>query len=153
MTKAKAGKGLGRWIVIANQSEARIYATDSVRSPWVELRRLENPDAQEHPRDLVSDRPGRAFESGGVGRHAMEPPVDVKEQQAIRFATEIAREIDAGRIDDRIERLVLVAAPEFLGHLRRSLSAPAAALVTEEVAKNLVRLDPDDLREHLPEFW
>lgn len=137
------------WILVANQREARIYTRDSVRGPLEEIRRYENAEGDEYERDLVSDRPGRSFDSAGQGRHAMEPQVDAREQEAIRFAREIADGIETGRNDGEIARLVLIAAPAFLGRLRLSLSDSAARLVSDEIAKNLSQFDTDEIQRHL----
>lgn len=81
------------------------------------------PRGRLRARDLATDRPGRAFDSVGHGRHATGQPVDPLEQETIRFAKTVAERIDAGRKRECFDRLVPVADPRFLGHLRQRLSA------------------------------
>lgn len=140
-----------RWIAVANQELARIYSSTKMGGALSEVASLEHPEARQQARDLKSDRPGRAFDSAGQGRHGMDPPTDPTEQEAIRFAREIAEKIEEGRLQDRFSRLVLVAGPHFLGLLRRELSEPCRKLVVAEVAKNLSQFDADQVRAHLPD--
>jgi protein required for attachment to host cells len=103
-----------------------------------------------HGRELASDRPGRSFDSEGQGRHAMGQPVDAHEQERIRFAKTVATRIDEARKKDRFDRLVLVAEPRFLGHLRQGLSSATRQRLTTELQKNLADADPGSIREALP---
>lgn len=144
MTGKKSGT---TWIVVANQELMRIYSREKKNGGLEEVKRLENPAGQRAARDLVTDRPGRTFDSAGQGRHAMEPPTDPKEQEAIRFAKEIGREIEDGRIHDRFAALILVAGPQFLGRLRQELSDATQKIVEREIVKNLYQFDADEIRE------
>lgn len=149
MTGRQAGV---TWIVVANQQLARIYARARKFGDLVEVKRLENAAGQKSARDLVSDRPGRAFESAGPGRHAMEPPTDPKDQEADRFAREIAREVEAGRTHDQFGGIVLVAGPAFLGRLRHTLSDAARKMVEREVDKNFQHFDAAEIRSFLDDL-
>lgn len=140
------------WIVVANQELMRIYSREKKFGELVEVKRLENAAGARAGRELVTDRPGRVFESAGPGRHAMEPPTDPKEQEAIRFAREIAREVEAGRTHDRFGGLILVAGPAFLGRLRHELSDAARKMVEREVDKNLKNFDADAIRQMLADL-
>ena len=73
------------WILVANQAEAQIYSSDRLPGNLLLVEVLKNSEGTTHPRDLVSDAPGRAFDSIGSGRHAMEPNTGVKEEQRRRF--------------------------------------------------------------------
>jgi len=139
------------WVLVANQSEARIYALKMPRGPLVEVDKMEHAAGQAREGDLVTDRPGRSFQSVGDVRHAMEPPVDAKEQEAMKFAKEVSDRLDSARQEGRFDRLVLVAAPHFLGLLRKSLSDATSKQVTEEIAKNLVQFNAEEIRSHLPD--
>ena len=47
--------------------------------------------------------------------------------------------------------MLLVAPPEFLGHLRSALDANTRKIVEREFNFNVVRLAPDEIRKRLPE--
>ena len=102
--------------------------------------------------DLVSDKPGRSFDSGGQGRHAMGNKTDPKEQIAIRFAKELADYLEKNRQKKAYIKLFIIAAPHFLGLLRKELSKGVSELVSFEVDKNLTALETDSIRKHLPEY-
>lgn len=140
----------GRWVLVANQSRMRIFATEP-DGKLVQVTQLDNPRADEQAREIVTDRPGRAFDSRGEGRHAMEPSVDPKEQEAIRFAKAIADEIENARSKNEFQKLVLVAGPEFLGRIRAELTDAAAKTVEREIGKNLTHLDEAEVRAYLRE--
>lgn len=139
------------WIVVAESSRARIFTADGPAGKLTELETLANPEARLHDRELSSDLPGVTFESGGQGRHVKEQQVGPKAQAVVRFAEKVAARIERGRTGGEFRRLVLVAAPEFLGLLRDKLPAPARKLIETEIAKNLAQLPADEIRGHLPE--
>lgn len=139
------------WIVVADSARARIFSVASASAPLNPMEQLVHPEARLHDKDMKSDRPGRAFDSHGAGRHATGTPVSPKEQESIRFAKTIAEHLDQGRINNRFKRLALVADPRFLGHIRKSISDEVEKLVTLEIDKDLSKAEDGDIREHLPE--
>jgi protein required for attachment to host cells len=139
------------WVVVAESSRARIFTADAPAGQMQEIETLAHPEGRLHDRELSSDLPGVTFDSGGRGRHVKEQQVGPKAQSAVRFAEQVAARIESGRTGGEFKRLVLVAAPEFLGLLREKLSAPARERVESELAKNLAQMSADEIRAHLPE--
>lgn len=139
------------WILAANSGNATLFAADSPTAPLTELETFDNPEARAKQMTLTSDRPGRSFDSQGDGRHAMAVEVEPKEQEQIRFAKLIADRLERGRADNAFERLVVVAAPAFLGQLRANFGAPLSSMVSLEIDKDYTALRPDALRAQLPE--
>ena len=140
------------WVVVAESSRAKIFEGTKRNTPLRELQDLTHPESRLHERELTSDLPGRTFDSGGEGRHAMGQVVSPKEQESLRFAQAIAGHLEIARIEGRFEKLILVAAPAFLGLLHDSLSNNLNKLVIEEVRKNLVQHDAADIRSRLKTF-
>ncbi|MBK1726570.1 host attachment protein [Halorhodospira neutriphila] len=142
------------WVVAADAARARVF--ESANRTGHALREVEtwvNPEVRQHAQALGADRPGRVNDSSGPGRHAMEPPTDLKEVEAERFARELAKWLDQARNEQRFEHLVIAAPPHFLGQIRHSLSAQLRAMVSSEVGKDLCHLErPEQVREHLPDF-
>lgn len=138
------------WVVVASSTRCRIFAQHKHSGPLEPVAELEHPEGRLRARDLASDRPGRAFDSEGNGRHAMGQPVDPTVQENIRFAKTVADKIDAARKKERFGRLVLVADPRFLGHLRSGLSSATRQRLTTELQKNLADADPKAIRNALP---
>ena len=80
----------------------------------------------------------------------MAPGIDASKQKALRFTNEIGKHLDKARNDGRFDQSVLVAAPrvcqpDALGLNRRTLDC-----VAHEVAKNLVTLGPQAIRDGMP---
>ena len=115
-----------------------------------ELEDLINPEGRANVRNLISDRPGRSFDSRGRGRHAMDPEVDAVREHAERFAKQVADRVEQGRKEGAFDELVLAAAPEFLGMLRQYLSDTTLRQVRATVDKNLVLMDEPEIRARLP---
>ena len=139
------------WVLSANGSKASIYTAESPTAPLLELQILDNPNARAKQMDLVTDRPGRTFDSAGAGRHAKAVEVEAKKQEQVRFAKALSDRLELGRTDNAFERLVLVASPAFLGLLRANFGAPLASLVSLEIDKDYTSLKAENLRAHLPE--
>jgi len=138
-------------IVVADQAEAVFYDSPSLQAAPHEVGRISDPAAHLHNRDLVSDRPGRSYESFGEARHAIARENDPRQLEAVRFARRIARRLDEARRKDEFEELIVVAGPPFLGLVRKELSRPTRALVVHEIRKDLVHSPVEALRQHLPE--
>ncbi|MGQ0430465.1 MAG: host attachment protein [Gammaproteobacteria bacterium] len=140
-------------IVVADQSEARVYLADS-GAPLKLLLEERNPTARLHDRDLVSDRPGRVFDRaaragarrGAVLHHATGGERKPRRQAAVAFARKVAAAATALCRENRCDRAILAAEPRFLGMLRRALPARFRSLIVTEVAKDWLHLPTAALR-------
>jgi protein required for attachment to host cells len=139
------------WVVVSESTRARIYEAETPRAPLTELEDLAHPASRLHEQELTADLPGRAFDSGGQGRHAMGQKTSPSEREHIEFAREIGQRIEAGRVEGDFDNLILVAPPEFLGHLRKTLDAATRDKVVLEIGKNLVTKDCENVRAHIRE--
>ena len=136
-------------VVVAESSRARIFEMQNPNSPLTEVRDMVHPESRAHAQDLTSDLPGRTFDRRGQGRHAMEVPMDVKEQESILFAEQLADFINAECSDRKADRLYIAAAPHFLGLLRKKLGEEAKRHIVRQIDKNLVTLAEAEIRRHL----
>ena len=134
-----------RLVVAADSTRARFFSMTNLAPQWRELEDLVHPQSRLHARDIVSDRPGRGLDRGGEGRHAMDPATDAHRHEVETFARAVAERIERMRTHNEVDEIVLVAPPRFLGELRAQLSAHAARLVVDEVAKNLVQSSSETL--------
>jgi protein required for attachment to host cells len=100
-------------------------------------------------REIMSDRPGRTFDSVGAGRHAKEPRTDAREIEKRSFAHELAAMLDDGLKQGKFDRLVLVAPPRELGFLRAELSPAVRKRVSAELNKDLTGVAPSEILDHL----
>ena len=137
------------WIVVADAARARIFRQEGEARELVPAWEYEPVGSRLQSREIASDRPGRTFNSGDPGRHAKAPPTDPARYESERFARDVAGKLDEDRKKGRFDRLVIVAAPQFLGDLRATMPAPLKACVETEIDKDLSRLPPREIRDHL----
>lgn len=161
------------WILVADRARARILVpeeagAESLRQhvdfvgragylePDVEEQEslqeqsdFTHPESQLSRQDVESDRPGQ-FEGTGSAQHAGEPGQDFKHQTAEHFAKELVDYLEKARQENQFDQLALVAAPLFLGTLRKELTPSLSQMVTLELDKDYTKLKPEEIREHLP---
>ena len=137
------------WILVANQAEAQIYSSDRLPGDLLLVDVLENKEGASHARDLVSDAPGRAFDSVGSGRHAMEPNTGVKEEQRRRFVKEIVERLKITQSKGGFDKLVLLAAPAVLGVIRKTLPPGLTKIVIKEIPKDVIGQSVDKIQSQL----
>lgn len=137
------------WILIADAAQARIARNDGpghgITLAYDETFHGRNVAG----RDIMADRPGRAFDSAGQGPHAMEPHSDPREVEKRRFLREMVALLDDAAKKNRFDRLVLVAPPRALGMLRAELSEYLRAQLDGEVGKDLTQVPVHELASHL----
>lgn len=141
------------WVIAADSVHARLFRAEHITGPLREMRDMINPESRLDERELVTDAPGRTT-SGGNGngpehRYTYDQRSE-KQHQADRFAGEVMDEIEKLRTTGELERLHVIAAPEFLGRLRVHYSSPLKKCVAEEVTNNATQRPPDEIRELLP---
>ena len=137
------------WILVANQAEAQIYSSDRLQGNLMLVGGLVNKQGTTHPRDLVSDAPGRAFDSIGLGRHAMEPNTGIKQEQRRRFVKEIVERLQSAYSKGVFDKLVLLAAPAVLGVVRKTLTADLEKVVIKEIPKDVIGQDLEKIQSQL----
>ncbi|NKB58477.1 MAG: hypothetical protein GKS00_19285 [Alphaproteobacteria bacterium] len=136
------------WVVVADGARGRFFQL-SEGHELVSVYAHELVGEALASRDLASDRPGRTFERGGDGRHAMEPHSDPKRYAKTVLAREIGRLLEAERKKRSFDHLVVVAPPQFLGDLRGAMSKPLQELIATEINKDLSKLAPHQLKIQL----
>lgn len=129
------------WIVVADSARARIFSRDGRWQTMNELHGLAHPESRLHHGDLKTGGRGEQQETAGRASHASDYETTPSETEANRFAREIATALHKGRSNQDFEKLVLVAAPAFLGRLRGKLDHATAGCVVQELDKNWARHD------------
>jgi protein required for attachment to host cells len=133
------------WIIVADESAAEFYVSHGRSGPLTRQERMENAVGHARLRELQSDSPGRSFDSHGQGRHAMSPNVDKKETAALRFADEVIdRLVDEIR-KGHVVRYSLVAAPRFMGLLRKALQKHSVPKPEKTLSKDFVGRTAEDI--------
>ncbi len=132
-------------ILVADGAHARVYLNDGPGHGISEMKAYARDIDLKASRDIDADRPGRAFDSGGEGRHAMESPTDSKRHAKDEFARALAEKINAAMTAGDFDRLVLVAAPATLGDLRQHLSKQSSDNIHGEIAKDLTHANDREI--------
>ncbi len=145
-------------IVVANQAEAAFYDLESRTGEPKFATRLTDPLAHLHDRDLKSDRPGRFSDHallapgrrGATAHHGTGGERRPRKHEAELFARQVAEQIERARHNGEFDRLVVMAAPAFLGLLRKVLPDSLRPHLAAEVGKDLVNEPPAKMRAHIP---
>ena len=142
------------WILVAHQAGARIFENRGTGKGLELVEQLEHPQGRQRDGEIDSDRPGRSFRknSSDPRRAAMSRSEGPHEHAVAGFARDLAQRLQQGRVEDRFQRLVLVAPPQFLGLLRSALDAPTEQLVIGSLDKDLARAEEAELIEHIGEI-
>ena len=85
------------WILVAESSRAKFYATNNRLDPPTEIDALVHPESRMHEGDLISDGAGSDGGSVGQGRHVMNHKTSAREHESLGFAKEIANRLDSAR--------------------------------------------------------
>lgn len=122
------------WIVVANSSEARVFVKPAPGT-------LKELGAFQH---IPSRENNTGEPQTGDGASAW-PATREKEAQA--FAHRVAQYLRRNHLRGAFDKLMLVAPPEFLGHLRAEVEGVSALrkVEMEKVHKDWVRHDIRDL--------
>ena len=139
------------WVVVADTSRARIFAAEKPASDLAEIDDLTHPEARLHEGDLISDRPGSG-KNHASGSFSMGESGTYKDADAARFAHDVCERVEAGRIQGEFHKLYVIAAPQFLGLLRKHQSSATRQMVAAEISKNLSASDAKFIRAHLPQY-
>lgn len=132
------------WVVVADDAIARIFRLEKGRH-LVELTTLVHPESRLHERDLVSDRPGRSFESHTMARRSVSPQISQKKHEATIFAKFVSEYLEAAVLEGALGKIYLAASPNFLGLLRQALSKSTSQLIASEINKQITHLNPSEI--------
>jgi protein required for attachment to host cells len=145
----KSEKSERTWIVIADGAHAKVLQFTAEKPRLETVKDIAFKIDLPRTHDIVSDRPGRAFESRGHARHAKSGRSDPHRELKRDLAHKVAGALQMSLADKRFDKLVLVAPPATVGDLREALAKGVRACVTAEVAQDLVKIPASQLQDHL----
>jgi protein required for attachment to host cells len=135
-------------IVACSSAEARLWRSTSRFGEWRFLTSISNPSAANREAAFSSDRPGRAFDSFGAGRHSMSQAKSGRDHDLWLFAKQLADYLDRAIANADFAHIVLIAAPKFLGCLRNEMSDGARRALVLEAPKNLTDLNDSAIKKY-----
>jgi protein required for attachment to host cells len=136
------------WILVAHRSGARLFESRGDRA-LLPVESIDHPAGRRRPHELETDRPGRSFDRMGGQRHGMSKEDSPTEHLAVEFAAELAAHLKSAHEAKRFDRLLLVAGPKLLGHLRDALDKHTAAAVGGSLDRDLGETPDAELPAHL----
>jgi protein required for attachment to host cells len=150
------------WVVVADEAIARILQWPESGDELQPVEELTDPDAHASTSELRRDAYGRRAGAAGQGdrqnsaqrlRSAATVTAsageDEQHQEADAFARRLAVHLSHARQQKRFDELHIVAAPRFLGLLRKHLDPNVEADVREEVNRDFVHLGNREITERL----
>jgi protein required for attachment to host cells len=143
-----------RAILVCDPSRARLFVSVGRHEPLRLLHSESNPAGRAREQDVRSDEPGRYSEHGKQGiLSGMEPHTSAHEVEAERFARHVADLVQRSHARGEYESITIASPAHFLGLLRPALG-PAVERVATLIAKDLSKLEPAELMEHVgPLLW
>ncbi|MGK2915689.1 MAG: host attachment protein [Porticoccaceae bacterium] len=139
------------WVLVAEQSRARIFTLATALSPLEELEDLVHPAGRLKESELVSDHAGKMPDKGQPGQHAAPSAQSARAKEVEHFAKQLCQRLEQGCNQHQFNRLVIIAAPKLLGLLRKQMNPGVSALVVAEVGKDLAKEPAEAIRNHLRE--
>ena len=136
-------------ILVADSSRARLFTAEKAYAGLNEIETFSHPEGRLHEQAMSSDLPGKHAGSAGSGSHTYQEETEPKEQEMIDFAKRLTGHLDELVNKHKVKQLSIIAAPSFLGILRKNLSEQTDKLVDFELDKNLVTHSVDDIQKHL----
>lgn len=136
-------------VLVADSSRARFFTAEKANKTLTEIESISHPEGRLHTRNITSDLPGRHVGNKNTGTDTYQSATDPKEQEMIDFAKYLDQHIEQLINEHKVSRLSLIAAPRFLGILRRNLSSQAEKIISFELDKDLVQHSLDDIQKHL----
>ena len=121
------------WVLVADASRARIFEVKIGSDVF----------------ELVSEFPHAGRGHNHHAGHAASETHSNKETGHDHFARELCQALTKGLNDHKCGRVVLVANPEFLGHLREVADHNLQKHISEAVHKDYTTLQPRELSERL----
>jgi protein required for attachment to host cells len=139
------------WALVANTSRAYIFKITGKGKHIDKIMEFDYPDGRKKTGEIHSDKPGRAFDRVGVGRHALSTEVDVRMHQHQVFARQLFEALKKAYGEKEFEQLAIIAPAQLLGELKRVIgSDPLEKTVIKHIDKDLsTSLKEQDIINHL----
>ncbi|WP_029041655.1 host attachment family protein [Cucumibacter marinus] len=136
------------WVLVADGQKALIL-TNEGDERFLNLKVVRELEQENPPtREQGTDRPGRFNDGGGAHRSAV-AETDWHQLAEERFAKDAADLLYRNVHRGDFKQVVLVAAPEVLGEIRKNLHKEVAAKVVGEIPKTLTNHPIGEIEKHL----
>lgn len=145
------------WIVTADEGRARIFSDTDRSQPLEEIESMVNTEARMRTEEKYTDKlagpraAGKSINHTGAATQGnlYEPPQTPEEHEAETFAKLICAYLLKAHDERRFHKIVLAAAPKFLGVLRAEMDPRLKPLLAQEINKDLTHSSGHELRGQL----
>jgi CBS domain-containing protein/protein required for attachment to host cells len=150
------------WVLVADEAIAKILRRPEEGGELEAVEALTDPAAHGREADFHRDAAGRRAGSAPQGSRQNTPHrlrgsasvtasagEDEQHLEAQGFARRVAQHLADALRQKRFDELRIVAAPRFLGHLRKEMDPQVSAAVTDELDKDFVHYGPGELTRRL----
>ncbi len=137
--------------VIADGAHARFVKFSDVKALHT-VEALDSATAHKRTQDLVTDRPGRSFESGNPTRHGYTPRHDPHELERHKFGQLVGTLLRDGSVPGGFDELVLVAPADVLKEIIGALDTATEQKVVGTLDKDLTKVPDHELQPHLAQW-
>lgn len=140
------------WILVTDAGRGRLFSTELPEDHWKVVDEFVHPASREPARTERTTAPyGRTHQgTGNQGiQSAFEPHTEPEAVEHEHFALELGKFLEKARENRKFDALALVAPPQFLGLLRKTLHVQTTKLLKTAVDKDLTSLDAAELRKRL----
>ncbi|WP_375770537.1 host attachment protein [Archangium gephyra] len=137
------------WILVANGSRAKLFATDERAEVWDLREEFQHEESRSMSRQLLNqpDNPN----AGSLHKPQPENQPDARQQLEIdRFARELAARLERGLNDHAYDRLVIAAPPGMLGLLRKLVSTRVHQRLMLDFRADYMNVPDRELPERIP---
>lgn len=140
------------WVLTANSSSAKLYASDNLRIDELHLvQEFVHPDSRKKVTELVSDRPGRYATDGGA--HSAFVKGSPKDVEAEHFAFELLNTLEAGAKQKSFSSLIIVAPAHFSAWIKKHFHQANLSVEPQYINKDYTKYTDkklaETMREHL----
>jgi protein required for attachment to host cells len=138
------------WILVADSARARVFEMQDGSEALREIEDFIHNEARARISELRTDMAGRYFGKGERQQgHMAEPHVDPVAHENDMFAKHIADTLEHARSANRFNELYVIAAPKFLGLLRQNIGKSVAALIRDELNKDISEMRTEEISHYV----
>lgn len=141
-----------KWVLVADGHRARVFEVDVTSAALIELDDFLNPEARMAEHELATDARGRF---SGKGKHAQSRPAEPN-TTALKHSDELFCKKIASHLEQHYDKhdyseISIVAAPAFLGMLRKKIPKKIQKIIREEICKDVTSMTPPKMHTYLKE--
>lgn len=157
----KTRKQAKTWVVVADRSQGKVFEWNPKKLSLIQIKSWDFPKGKMKGREIVSDRPGRVFNSstfarGGhqtaTPRHSYSSENDPAHQEALVFAKKIADWLEKGRERKKDIEFIMVTEPQFMGYITQKLSQTSQRKIKKKWRRDFHWVDETDIKDRIVQW-